>query len=376
MIDKNLNQKTIVISAVNLHVGGTLTILRECLRYLSLLAAKDEYRIVALVYKKEVADYPHIEYIETQWPKKRWVNRLWYEYVSMKKISKEIGPVYLWLSLHDTTPNVRAEKRAVYCHNPFPFYRWKWRECLFAPNIVLFALFSKFIYQINMRQNDLVVVQQQWLREAFKELFDLPKGNIIVAVPDAKREEFPVEQLQISNKEYAFVYAASPNSHKNFECICQAVEILEKTEGLTNFKVYITVKGQENSYAKWLIKNWGHFSALNFVGFMDRKTLFDYYATSNCLIFPSKVETWGLPISEFSMFHKPMLLADLPYAYETAAGSKQVAFFDPDSPDNLAVQMKHLILGNMAFLKDVPRQRLEAPVANSWDELFGILLQA
>ena len=34
----------------------------------------------------------------------------------------------------------------------------------------------------------------------------------------------------------------------------------------------------------------------------------------------------GLPISEFSEFNKPMLLADLSYAQETAAGSEQVAF--------------------------------------------------
>ena len=41
--------KTIVVSAVNLRKGGTLTILRDCLGYLSSLARGGGYRVVALV---------------------------------------------------------------------------------------------------------------------------------------------------------------------------------------------------------------------------------------------------------------------------------------------------------------------------------------
>ena len=83
--------KTIVISAVNLVEAGTLAILQDCLKFLSDYAVKNGYRVVAIVYKRELTDFPNIEYIETQWPKKRWVNRLWYEYVSMDRISKELG---------------------------------------------------------------------------------------------------------------------------------------------------------------------------------------------------------------------------------------------------------------------------------------------
>lgn len=70
----------------------------------------------------------------------------------------------------------------------------------------------------------------------------------------------------------------------------------------------------------------GKLSCINFIGFVDKNTLFIYYENSSCMIFPSKVETWGLPISEFSEFNKPMLLADLPYTHETASGSKSGIF--------------------------------------------------
>ena len=359
---------------MNIKEAGTLTILRNCLSYLSTLGTLGEYHIIALVYKKELANFPHIEYIETQWPKKRWVNRLWYEYVSLKMISKKIGPVYLWLSLHDTTPNVHAEKQAVYCHNPFPFYKWKCRELFFTPKIVLFALFSKLIYRKGIHKNNYVIVQQQWLKNAFKPLFNLSKDKVVVAIPDPPNP-LELRPIPIPKKEEAmrFVFAASPNSHKNFECLCAAAALLEQ-EGVDGFKVYITVSGKENAYAKWLYKKWGDVRAIQWIGFQTKKTLFEYYSKSDCLVFPSKVETWGLPISEFATLDKPMLLADLPYAKETAAGSKEVCFFNPDRPDQLAEQMKQLIQGKLYILNPAPMLTLEQPVSHSWKALFDILL--
>ena len=366
--------KTIVISAVNLNVGGTLTILRDCLAYLSAHAVAQGYRVVAIVYKQELANYPNIEYIETQWPKQRWVNRLWYEYVSLKKISKEIGEIDLWFSLHDTTPNVYAKRRAVYCHNPFPFYKWKMRDLLLAPQFVAFSLFSKFYYQKNIHKNQHVIVQQQWLKDAFHSMFDLPKDKLVIALPDKpKTDEFLEKDKAHSG--FNFVYAASPNSHKNFECLCEAAAILEK-QGIKNFKVFLTLTGSENKYAQWLHEKWAKSApAIQWIGFQSRASLFDYYAQSDCIVFPSKAETWGLPISEFATLEKPMLLADLPYAHETAAASAKVAFFDPDTPKQLAEHMKALLAGNKTALSPVPVLNYDKPTASSWDELFSILMK-
>ena len=75
--------KNIVVSAVNLRKGGTLTILRECLHYLSGSKWVKEYRIIALVHKKELAFYPNIEYVEMPDTIKSWGRRLWREYVTM-----------------------------------------------------------------------------------------------------------------------------------------------------------------------------------------------------------------------------------------------------------------------------------------------------
>lgn len=369
--------KTIVVSAVNLVEAGTLAILRDCVQYLSILAEEKDYRVLVIIHKKELAYFPNIEYIETQWPKKRWVNRLWFEYVSLKKISKELSPVYLWFSLHDTSPTVVAQKRAVYCHNSFPFYKWKLRELYFAPKIVMFAIFSRYFYWINIKKNNYIVVQQSWFREAMANMFNLDPKQIIISKPSSTAVKMfgPGVDNNRSDENYVFIFAASPNSHKNFECICRAVAHLEQKMGIRNFKVYITITGIENKYTRWLFKNWGNkFTSLKFIGFLNRIELETFYASSHCLIFPSKVETWGLPISEFARYQKPMLLADLPYAHETAQGSCRVAFFDPDNEKQLANLMASLIQGNYSMLKPAEMKIVQPPVANNWAQLFDHLL--
>ena len=114
---------------------------------------------------------------------------------------------------------------------------------------------------------------------------------------------------------------------------------------------------------------------MNWIGYLYKEALYTYYNRSQCLLFPSKVETWGLPITEFATFHKPMLLADLPYAHETGGGAEQVAFFDPEDPRALANQMKQLITGDSSLLHPVERPRLTPPVADSWADLFTVLLK-
>lgn len=370
--------KIIVISAVNIVDGGPLTILKDCLFYLSQWVGTrpEQYRVIAIVYRKQQVAYPNIEYIEVQWPKKRWINRLWYEYVSLKRLSKSIGPVYLWFSLHDTTPHVIAKRRAVYCHNALSFYKRSLRDFVFAPKMTIMGIFTKYIYLPNIHKNNYVVVQQEWFRNAMSSMFGLGLNRIIVA-PPAIVEKEDVQQVKNvgQDKLKTFIYAASSNNHKNFEVICKAAEILEQQDRIGNFQVYITIRGDENSYTKWLYKKWGKLASVRFVGFLSKKSLQDYYRTCDALIYPSKAESWGLPISEFSYYNKPMLLADLAYAHETASGAERVSFFDPDKPEALAILMKAVVKDEYHEFNTMPLMAICPPVATDWIQLFCLLLE-
>ena len=366
-------KKLIVISAVNLRKGGTLTILRQCLEYLSDFIRTANYRVVAIVHKRSLCDYEGIEYMEMPQVASSWSRRLWCEYVTMHRLSKELAPVYLWLSLHDTSPRVLAERQAVYCQTSFPFYEWSWKDFRFDYKIPLFACFTQFAYRVNVHSNRYLIVQQEWLRQGLSKLLGVRKEKFIVAPP--VRKILSGEKEAFDKAFYTFIYPATPDCHKNFETLCEAARLLEKEVGPSAFRVLLTLTGKENKYAQWLKEKWGEVVSIQWTGFLSKSQLKGVYEAADCLVFPSKVETWGLPISEYMQTGKPMLIADLPYGHETAAGSRQTAFFDQTNAEKLKDFMKQVLLKNTSCLSNIDLIEYEQPFACSWKMIFEKLLK-
>lgn len=327
-------QKTVVVSAVNLRKGGTLKILRQALQYLSGRTECEDLRVIALVHKKELCNFPGIEYIEMPWCIKFWAHRLWAEYVTMYGISKKLAmerngrPVDVWLSLHDTTPRVIARKREVYCHTSFPFLKIRARDFLMDPKIPLFAKLGSLAYRINAKENDSIIVQQNWFADALSGLLKVPRERFRVIPPEFENTVHNTGE-PVKNEVPTFLFVSTPDCHKNFETLLEASRLLEKELGRDKFRTVITVKGDENRYAKWLYRKWGRVQSVEFTGRVPHDELNSLYSSADVFVFPSRIETWGLPISEY-MAANPggkLLLADLPYAHETARAAASASYF-------------------------------------------------
>jgi glycosyltransferase involved in cell wall biosynthesis len=364
-------KEKIVISAINLteNEGGALAVLKECLAYMSEHLA-NKYDIIALVNNKSLFDYGNIAYYEFPASKKSWVIRLYYEYFYFLKFSEKLRP-YVWFSLHDITPNVRAPIRAVYCHNPSPFYKLSFSEAVLDPKFMLFNLFYNRLYGINLKKNTHVIVQQGWVREKFKKSFGI--NNIIVAHPSIHS---PIETSHIplaGTDKKTFFYPAFPRVFKNFNAICEASRILVK-KGIEDFSLHLTINGTENSYSRSLMRKFGNLRQVKFIGRLSREEVEEYYRRIDCLIFPSKLETWGMPITEFKRYSKPIILSDLEYAHETLGSYDKAVFFDPNNPWQISEIMECLIKDTLVFTP-VTAQRTSEPLAQDWNQLFGMLLR-
>lgn len=363
----------IIISAVNLVDGGPLTILDSCLKALShLFESNNEIEVIAIVNDKQKCLYPNIQYIELKWPKNNWLNRVYCEYFYFYGLSKKLKPD-IWFSLHDMSPNVVAPKKIVYCHNPMPFYHTNLGCIRYNYKEYLFSKFYTYLYKINMRKNTYVIVQQNWIRDAFVKLFSLSREKVIVAIPERDKKNILVQNSSSLNKECLFFFPAFPRTFKNFEIICEACKLL-KEEKVLNYKVILTLAGNENAYAQYIYEKYHFIENIDFCGLLSRERVEEIYSNTTCLIFPSKLETWGLPISEFANYGKPILAADLPYAYETAAGAKKVCFFNPNNPRELADKMKLMIQGREECFESVPYLDIPSPYVFSWEMLFDKLL--
>jgi glycosyltransferase involved in cell wall biosynthesis len=364
-------KRRIVISGVNFVEAGPLSVFKDALRELADHYA-GRYEIVALVHRQSLFNIRSVTYIEFPHVKSSWLSRLYTEYWGWRDLSRRLQP-YLWLSMHDMTPNVTAEVRAVYCHNPSPFYQLTFREFLTDWKFSLFTFFYRYLYAINLRRNDFVIVQQQWIRDEFNGRYRVP--NIVVAhprIPDLAISGLEDEQL-IQDGSFRFFYPTYPRSYKNIELLLQAVRMLEQ-DGTDGFEVWVTLDGSENRYASALRREYGDLRAVSWFGVMPRERVLQLYEKADCLVFPSKLETWGMPISEFEQTGKPMLVIDLPYARETVGTYASVRFFPPDNPRVLADAMKDVINHRLVF-SETAAPAVPAPFASDWAELFYILLK-
>ena len=360
---------------MNIRKGGTLTILRECLQY---LAGRSDLHVTALVHDKALCDAPGIDYMVIPWSTRSWIHRLWCEYLTMERISKTLPETELWFSLHDTTPRVRARRQAVYCHTAFPFMKPCLRDFRMDYKIPLFSLLTRFAYRFRIRHNAYLVVQQQWMREGMARMTGFPAGRIIVSPPEAGyRSHTDNGRLQEKdNSVPMFIFPSTADCHKNFETLCEASRMLEARVGSGQFQTVLTISGEENRYARWLRDNYGQVASIDFHGFMTKADLQDHYERSAALVFPSRVESWGLPISEYRTTGKPMLLADLPYARETSSGCQCVAFFPALSAERLSALMESIVKHDLSAFQPVPEQHPAPPYAPGWDALFDLLMKA
>lgn len=362
-------KKNIVISAINLVEGGPLTILQECLRHLSITRA-EQYSIIALVNNKALFSYSNITFLEFPKSKKNWINRLFYEYIYFNKLARQLKP-FLWLSLHDITPRVAAGRRAVYCHNASPFYKLSLREALRDPRFALFHFFYRYLYSINIKRNNFVIVQQEWMREEFRKLYGI--NNVVVSYPLSKESSETKKCSEHSAADTIFFYPSFPRFFKNFEVVCNAAQLLNE-KGIRNFKIYFTFNGSENSYAGWVTHKYGKIRQLNFLGIIPQHEVINYFQKTDCLIFSSKLESWGLPITEFKQWGKPMLLSDFAFAHEAAGEYNRAAFFNADDAQQLATLMGDFMHDKLVFAQLKPNSP-RPPFAKHWGQLFDILLQ-
>lgn len=362
-------KRRIVISGVNFTEAGPLTVFRDALAALARGYA-ERYEIVALVHSRDLFVTEGVTYVEVPGPKYSWWKRLRFEYWECRRLSRQWRPA-LWLAMHDITPNVEAQVRAVYCHNPAPFYRFSREEATLDWRFGMFTLFYRYLYRINIRRNAFVVVQQEWLRREFQRRYGVER--VVVAHPRIEALEISAAGERVGpGKVCRFFYPAFPRTFKNFEVLLEATRLLE-ARGAEGFEVWVTLAGRENAYAAKLYNQFRKLRQVRWLGLLPRTEVLRRYGEADCLVFASKLETWGMPISEFAQTGKPMLVADLPYAHETVGTYGAVGFFAPGRAQDLAGRMEEFLTGQWPFAS-AEAAVIAEPFERDWDGLFRRLV--
>ncbi|EGT3617791.1 glycosyltransferase family 4 protein [Clostridium perfringens] len=116
----------------------------------------------------------------------------------------------------------------------------------------------------------------------------------------------------------------------------EALNLLVNDIKLKNLKLCFTVY-KENIVDRDILKKISEYNLednIEFLGHLNLKKLNEYYSTANIVVFPSYIETVGLPLMEAASFNKKIICSDLEYAREVLAGYNQVKYVDYEDYEN------------------------------------------
>ena len=357
----------IVISGVNLVEAGPLKVFKDAITAFS---NDSQCEIICLVNSELLfADFKktNITFFEYPLVKKSWLKRLWFEYKICNEISKTLSPD-VWLAMHDMSPRVSTSLQFVYCHNSSPFYKASIKELKYERKLFLFSLFYKWLYKINIKSNKAVIVQQEWMGKFLVN--DLGANDYIVSKPVAFLPQNDLIKNTFSDQDtVTFFFPALARTFKNFEIILDALAHLKKHGQSTyqKIKVILTINEKSGLYAKKLMSKYREIENVNFIGTISYDEVVTQYKSCDVVLFPSKLETWGLPISEAKEFSKPIILVDLPYAHETLGNYSSALFIEQNDYIKLADIMAKIVAGEKVF-NNVSYDDNNASI-NSWNHL-------
>lgn len=302
----------IVLSAVSIRNAGPLTVLKSAVKSLGL----NKKKVCVIVGSENLlTDIKNIDLVVIKWPRKSWFHRLFFEYIWLYFWSKK-RDIDCWISFHDITPLVKSKKQLVYCHNPMPFFSVDFKTILYDYKQFLFSYLYIFVYKFFINRNNIVVVQQDWIKNKFKKFYQ----KKIVVLPPMK-----VDRKPMSNRKLRLIYPAQPRATKNHLYL---IDFYKKINKYCNIEIIFTFSGNENKMARKIKTLSKNFDGIIFTGWLNKTQLSKMVANSDAIVFPSTAETWGLPMIEFSKQNILTFVSDADFAAETCAGLDNIIFFN------------------------------------------------
>lgn len=297
------------------------------------------------VFVLGVLDYPtteNISIIRYPWIAKSWFHREFFDQFFLPLIVKRIDPDEIYC-LQNIAVFCSDKPQMVYVHQPIPFTQYKF-HFFDSPKYWIYQNVVSRIMFRSIKKATHVIVQTNSMRDAVIRKTGIQSEKIEVIPLDTCFEP-KVKYKEDNSSQTIFFYPSAGYLYKNHKAIIEAVKLLKK-EGICEYSVLLTAESDENKMLKSLSEEC---KALNlpvkFLGNISQDELLEYYSKST-LVFPSYVETYGLPLFEASSCGCPILASDCDFSHEVLRNYKKVKFFDPFNYYELAELMKISIQGN------------------------------
>lgn len=315
---------TVMIYDVHASESGALAVLDDLYRQVRAYEDKS-IRWVFVVSVPEYRESENIVVRRFPWTKKNWGYRFYFDMVTVRALLNEFKPDQV-LSLQNKGIPFFKKEQLVYLHLPFVLTdrrldaKRDGKKLWFYQNVLSKSIFS------SLRKADRTIVQTRWMKDALVEKAGVSAGRIIVQAPDIPEDRI-IRYRDTPASRRSFFYPATAFTYKNHMTMLKALNYAQRA-GLRDYSLTLTICAGESALTRELA-DYAKRNRLNvsFGGRLPREQVFEMYARS-VLLFPSYIESFGLPLLEARLAGTYVIAGDCPFCREILDGYDRAVFFD------------------------------------------------
>ena len=324
-----MKKKSILLYAPNINSGGGLVLLKI------LLESWDQDDKLGLILdyrarlKLDDAIKNKINFI--YFVKKNIFSRIYSEIILMYKSLN----YYEILCFHNIPPLFsKPEKLTIFIQN-----RLLIDNSININGITLrfYIYIQKLLIKYNTPKNVNFIVQSSSMKNLlYCFLGDKNKAAKIRVLPFFNLQLKPTLANQKLSAETSLIYPSEGYEYKNHLNLLQAWVLLAD-EGIFPI-LYLTISPNNKQLLEHIdmLNNRFNLKIIN-LGQVEHTKLIEFYGKVSALIFPSKVESFGLPLYEASMLGIPIIASELDYTRDACNPNET---FDPNSSLSIARAIK------------------------------------
>lgn len=315
---------TVMIYDVHASESGALAILDDLYKQIRNYSDKS-VKWVFIVSTPEYEKTKEITVRRFPWVKRNWGYRYYFDTVTTRKLLKEFKPDKVF-SLQNKGIDFYKKEQLVYLHLPFILTNHKFDIKVDGKKLWAYQnIISKSIFK-SLRKVDMTIVQTEWMKKALAKKAGVNADKIVVQQPDIKYNDIK-DFIDCAENRKRIFYPATAFTYKNHSTLLKALNYATE-KGLKDYEVIFTIRPDENAYTQNLYKYaMEHNLNVKFNGPIPREKVFEMYARS-ILVFPSYVESFGLPLLEAKLSGTYIIASDTPFCHEILDGYDKVEFFE------------------------------------------------
>lgn len=358
---------TIVVNASALRSGGAMTIYRQFLHHLPDHIGNNQYYI----FVDPTMERPVIEGVT-------YVNDS--DHSRLHYIVWSLFGLKRWLKRHGITPfvivslqnvgTITRYRQIIYYHQSLPLYEKRWS--FLKPDERTMAMY-KYVYpyfvQSTINSNTEIVVQIPFIKRGVVKRYKCEPDKVHVLFPDIEKiERDKIVPHNFEQGLYHFVYPANAASYKEHKTIVEAlVELRKNNPSLVDrIRIHLTLLPENHPALHKNIIEHNLSIQFDFAGLLPHDKLLSMYKSSTGLLYPSTIETVGLPLLEAGAFGLPVVVSDLEYAHEVVGDYEGVQYVGCYDYERWAVAIARVCDGQKRYQSMSVKR-------SSWKEFFSLI---